>query len=60
MKADIIELKIGDKCSVDCQTHGFAIEGPATIVVIKEEAATVGATTESKSVWIVGTDGVGR
>ena len=36
---ELIRLKEGEKVSVDQQVEGFTIEGPATVIIIKEKTA---------------------
>jgi hypothetical protein len=43
VKAEVIKLKEGERISVDKIEIGYTVIGPATIVVIREEAAA--ATT---------------
>jgi len=46
MKTDTIKLAAGERIDVIKEAVGYSINGPAIIVVLKEEAAA-GATAES-------------
>jgi len=36
METETIILYEGDKCKIDCGTHGMNVEGPAIIIISKE------------------------
>ena len=48
MKTETFELGVGDTCSINQQTQGCNIKGPATIIVLKKETAA-DATEDSES-----------